>query len=60
MRCFACNCELTDYEATLRGTISGQFLDMCGECIKESDISAVSFSKTESASSLSKEDIEDY
>lgn len=44
MRCFACDCELTDYEATLRSATTNQYLDMCSDCISASGIAAVSFS----------------
>lgn len=42
MRCFCCNEELTDYEATLKSSTTNQYLDMCGFCIKESGISTYS------------------
>jgi hypothetical protein len=33
MRCTACNANLTDYEATRRHAETGDFLDLCGECL---------------------------
>lgn len=33
MRCIACNANLTDYEATRRHAETGDFLDLCGECL---------------------------
>lgn len=34
MRCKACNTNLTDYEATRKGSRSGEFLDLCNDCYK--------------------------
>jgi len=34
MKCRACNDTLTDFEATRRGALSGDFLDLCNGCIK--------------------------
>lgn len=31
MRCLACDCALTDFEAT-RKTISGHYVDLCNRC----------------------------
>lgn len=33
MRCTCCGCNLTDYEATMRHALSGDFLDTCQECL---------------------------
>ena len=33
MRCKACNVELTDYEATLRCANTGDFMDICLDCL---------------------------
>lgn len=33
MRCCCCNTALTDYEATRRSAVTGDFLDMCNKCI---------------------------
>jgi len=46
MRCYCCDVELSDYECTLRGSVSNQYLDMCMECITASGISAVSYTNT--------------
>lgn len=35
MRCIACNKQLTDYEATRKSVVTGEFLDMCNGCYKE-------------------------
>jgi hypothetical protein len=32
MRCLACNCALTDYEATRKSVVTGQFIDLCNRC----------------------------
>lgn len=42
MRCFACDQELTDREATLKSSVTGQYLDMCSSCISEAGIQGVS------------------
>lgn len=36
MRCYACNAELTDYEAT-RKDKQKQFIDLCNGCFKASN-----------------------
>ena len=33
MRCGACDCELTDFEATRKSIVSGDYLDLCGNCL---------------------------
>lgn len=32
MRCVSCNCVLTDFEATRKSTITGDYIDMCNRC----------------------------
>lgn len=32
MRCVACNCRLTDFEATRRSAETEEFLDLCNDC----------------------------
>lgn len=32
MRCIACNRVLTDYEATRKAVVTGEYLDMCNHC----------------------------
>ena len=32
MKCTACDCLLTDKEATMKHKKTGDFLDLCGEC----------------------------
>jgi len=32
MRCYCCNAELSDFEATRKSIVSGDYLDMCNEC----------------------------
>lgn len=46
MRCFACDCELSDYEATLRSAVTNQYLDMCTTCIHASEITTISRTST--------------
>jgi hypothetical protein len=38
MRCYCCNKNLNDYESSLKGTESGQYLDMCLSCLNGSGI----------------------
>jgi len=33
MRCIACNVELNDYESTRKDALTGEFTDLCGDCI---------------------------
>ena len=37
-RCVSCNCILTSREMTIKGALSGHFLDMCKSCLKDADI----------------------
>lgn len=37
-RCVACNCILTSREMTIKGSLSGTFLDMCKSCLKYAEI----------------------
>lgn len=34
MRCVSCNANLTDFESTRKGALSGTYLDLCNGCIK--------------------------
>lgn len=38
MRCYCCDANLSDYESTLKSATTGQYLDMCRKCLKDSDI----------------------
>ena len=44
MRCLACNKVLSDFEATRRSLISGDFMDICNACYTniEDDVPALS------------------
>lgn len=44
MRCFSCDNELSDYEATLKSPSTGEYLDMCVSCIRKAEIPAFSVS----------------
>jgi hypothetical protein len=33
MRCIACNQVLTSYESTRKHADTGEYLDLCGECL---------------------------
>jgi len=35
MRCYACNCELSDYESTRKSKVTGQYIDLCDHCFSE-------------------------
>jgi len=32
MRCIACNALLTDYEATRKSELTGEYVDLCNHC----------------------------
>jgi hypothetical protein len=34
MKCCSCDRILTDFEATRKGAMSGEYLDLCNQCIK--------------------------
>lgn len=34
MRCRSCDRALTDYEATRKGAITGEYLDLCDDCFE--------------------------
>ena len=38
MRCTCCNAILTDYEVTLRHAVTKKFIEMCGQCLKDTNI----------------------
>lgn len=38
MRCFSCDCNLTDYESTLKSAVTGEYIDMCTSCISEAGL----------------------
>ena len=38
MRCLACNDLLKDYEATRRSLVTGEFLDLCNDCVGKAGI----------------------
>ncbi len=38
MRCSCCNAVLTDYEVTLRHAVTKKFIEMCGNCLKDTNI----------------------
>lgn len=38
MRCYCCNRNLSDYEATLRSAASGEYLDTCRKCLQDLNI----------------------
>lgn len=38
MRCLCCNVRLNEYEATLRSTNTGEFMDLCLRCLDGSGV----------------------
>lgn len=38
MRCICCNTALSDYEGTLRHAETKQYIEMCGACLKDTNI----------------------
>lgn len=38
MRCLSCDCLLSDKEATRKGTHTGEYLDLCDDCLSTTDI----------------------
>jgi len=41
MRCYCCGKPLTDYEMSLKGKISGQYLEMSLSCIRAANIAYI-------------------
>lgn len=41
MRCVSCNSNLTDFESTRKGALSGTYLDLCNGCIKGLNIATL-------------------
>ena len=35
MRCFSCDCELTDFEATRKSKVTEEYIDLCESCFSE-------------------------
>ena len=35
MRCFACDCELSDSESTRKSIVTDEYLDLCNVCFSE-------------------------
>ena len=60
MRCYCCNKNLSDYESTLRSATTGEFLDMCNNCIKESGVSAGRSTKDPDEEAPSEENYWDF
>ncbi len=38
MRCSCCDAILSDYEVTLRHAVTKKFIEMCGNCLKDTNI----------------------
>lgn len=41
MRCLGCNKELSDFESTRRYADSQEFIDLCNDCFRYTEIKAV-------------------
>lgn len=52
MRCFACDSELTDYEATLKSLVTGEYLDLCVSCISAAEISTAYHKEKETSDDI--------
>ena len=35
MRCQSCNAELTDFEATRKHAVTGEYIDLCNVCFRD-------------------------
>ena len=35
MRCLSCNCNLSDFESTRKSANTGEYLDLCEDCLSE-------------------------
>jgi hypothetical protein len=33
MKCRSCDCNLNDYESTIKSPVSGEYLDLCKNCL---------------------------
>lgn len=38
MHCYICDDLLNDWEATLKSTVTGDYLDMCASCLASAEI----------------------
>ena len=41
MRCNSCDCNLTNYETSLKDVFTGQYVDMCYTCCKLAGLNVV-------------------
>lgn len=41
MRCLSCNTALNDREATRKSSVTGQYIDLCDDCIKGTNIAYI-------------------
>jgi hypothetical protein len=57
MRCCCCNKELSDWESTRKSALTGQYLDMCQDCVELGDSS--DFTLLERPDLLGKTSIDD-
>lgn len=38
MRCYSCDCSLSDFECSIKGKLSGEHLNMCVKCLRSAEI----------------------
>jgi hypothetical protein len=57
MHCICCDHELSDWESTRKSVVTGQYLDMCQDCVELGDTS--DFTLLERADLLGKTSFED-
>lgn len=57
MRCLGCNKNLSDYEATRRYALSGDFVDLCNRCFGPISKEVNTIERADLATA---EDLEDY
>lgn len=41
MRCQCCNCNLSDYESTLKHPVTLEYLDICTKCLQDIPIEPI-------------------
>ncbi len=61
MHCQACDCLLTDFEATRRSATTGEFLDLCNTCYSsiEDEVPAIERDDLRTVDSIEDDNYED-
>lgn len=62
MRCQACNVALSEFEATRKHAVTGEFLDLCNHCFKgvKYDLPVIERADLITEESVEEDDFEDY